>query len=135
MAVMMIQQPEELLQMSRKERLKMANIKGGQEVSEVLIQEGVHTEETWGENSASAEPVIYMIGKYVVGGFYRVHANRGVDENLNAPGMNFEPLAFSTSCNDPDEVLGSCTNRFYAYGVIGRLAMIAAARELGANHD
>ena len=29
-----------------------------------------------------------MIDRYVVGGFYRVNAARGVDENLNAPGMS-----------------------------------------------
>jgi glutamate--cysteine ligase len=39
-----------------------------------------------------------MIDRYVVGGFYRVHSGRGKDENLNAPGMHFEPLAFETSC-------------------------------------
>jgi glutamate--cysteine ligase len=51
-------------------------------------------------NDAVAEPVVYMIDRYVVGGFYRVHAERGADENLNAPGSSFVPLAFaeSTSC-------------------------------------
>ena len=36
-----------------------------------------------------AEPVVYMIDRYVVGGFYRVNEARGIDENLNAPGMQF----------------------------------------------
>jgi hypothetical protein len=43
-----------------------------------------------------------MIDRFVVGGFYRVHSGRGKDENLNAPGMHFEPLAFETSCSLPD---------------------------------
>ena len=43
-----------------------------------------------------------MIDRSVVGGFYRVHTERGRDENLNAPGMHFVPLAFATSCNLPD---------------------------------
>ena len=55
------------------------------EVSEVIIQEGVPTYERM--NDAVAEPVVYMIDRYVVGGFYRVHAERGIDENLNAPGV------------------------------------------------
>jgi hypothetical protein len=38
-----------------------------------------------------------MMDRYVVGGFYRVHAERGVDENLNAPGASFVPLAFAES--------------------------------------
>ncbi len=29
-------------------------------------------------NDAVAEPVVYMIDRYVVGGFYRVHAERGI---------------------------------------------------------
>ena len=71
----------------------MSVIKDGQEVSEVIIQEGVLTYER--VNDAVAEPVVYMIDRYVVGGFYRVHAERGIDENLNAPGASFVPLAFA----------------------------------------
>jgi len=82
-----------------------------------------------------AEPVVYMIDRYVVGGFYRIHADRGIDENLNAPGSSFVPLAFSESHHlpKPGEKPGvSAPNRFYMYGVIGRLAMLAAAYELEA---
>jgi len=74
-----------------------------------------------------------MIDRYVVGGFYRVHPERGIDENLNAPGMHFVPLAFHCSCNLPDQRAApgaSALNRFYIYGVIGRLALLAAALEL-----
>jgi glutamate--cysteine ligase len=53
-------------------------------VTDVIIQEGVLTAERM--NEAVAEPVVYMMDRYVVGGFYRVHAERGIDENLNAPG-------------------------------------------------
>ena len=38
---------------------------------DVIVQEGVHTFERIDE--AVAEPVVYMIDRYVVGGFYRVH--------------------------------------------------------------
>ena len=47
--------------------------------------------------------------------------------------MHFEPLAFTTGCNLPDYASGnpdSLPNRFYAYGVVGRLACLAAALEL-----
>ena len=66
---------------------------------EVMIQEGVLTNER--VNDAVAEPVVYMMDRYVVGGFYRVHAERGVDENLNAPGARFVPLAFEESAHLP----------------------------------
>ena len=100
--------------------------------SEVILQEGVHTVETWGDMNATAEPVVYMIDHHVVGGFYRVHQKRSTVENLNAPGMQFEPLAFAESCIAPNKELepNANPNRFYAYGVIARLALLAAAREI-----
>jgi glutamate--cysteine ligase len=131
MGVMTVRNVDEVIALNRKQRNKMSVGKEGLEVSEVLIQEGVHTFETL--NDAVAEPVIYMIDRYVVGGFYRVHTGRGKDENLNAPGMHFEPLAFDTGCNLPDYGCNnpdSPPNRFYAYGVVGRLACLAAAVEL-----
>jgi len=79
-----------------------------------------------------AEPVVYMIDHFVVGGFYRVNSQRGMDENLNAPGMHFKPLAFESSCSLPDPDCGpnDAPNRFYAYGVVARLALLAAALEM-----
>ena len=62
----------------------MSVVKEGLEVSSVIIQEGVPTFESI--HDAIAEPVVYMIDRFVVGGFYRVHTERGKDENLNAPG-------------------------------------------------
>ena len=74
----------------------MAVVKEGLEVTSVIIQEGVPTFESI--DDAIAEPVVYMIDRFVVGGFYRVHAARGKDENLNAPGAQFVPLAFESPC-------------------------------------
>ena len=118
---------------NRKTRNKMSVIKDGQQVNQVIIQEGVITHEQL--NDAVAEPVVYMMDRYVVGGFYRVHAERGIDENLNAPGSSFVPLAFEESAHTPQPGIkpgASAPNRFYMYGVIGRLAMLAASYELEA---
>jgi glutamate--cysteine ligase len=68
-------------------------------------------------------------------GFYRVHAERGIDENLSAPGSSYVPLAFARSSHLPrrgEKPGASAPNRFYMYGVIGRLAMVAASYELEA---
>jgi len=132
MGVMTIRDSQELKQLNRKQRTKMAASKGGQKVTKVIIQEGVYSFETWGAEKAVAEPVVYMLGEHVVGGFYRVHKDRSPSESLNAPGMYFEPLAFELSCNTPDHNLtyNAEPNRFYAYGVIARLALLAGAREL-----
>jgi len=121
MAVMMIQSPDDLATLNRKQRTRMSTAKGGQNVTKVFIQEGVPTFETINDG-AVAEPVVYLMGRHVLGGFYRVHEKRGPHENLNAPGMNFKPLSFNTGCHQ--------VNRFYAYSVIARLAALAAAREL-----
>ncbi|MFV1996763.1 MAG: glutamate--cysteine ligase [Acidiferrobacterales bacterium] len=132
MGIMTVRSVEEVRDLNRKQRTKMAKIKEGQIVSDVIVQEGVYTNETWGDARAVAEPVVYMIDHFVIGGFYRVHTERGTNENLNAPGMHFEPLAFAESCSTPDQTMApdSFPNRFYAYGVIARLALLAAAREL-----
>ncbi|MGB6976901.1 MAG: glutamate--cysteine ligase [Gammaproteobacteria bacterium] len=132
MAVMMVRSADDIKHLNHKQRTNMAKTKNGQPVTQVIIQEGVYTFETWGNDQAVAEPVAYMIGRHVVGGFYRVHTKRGIDENLNSPGMHFEPLAFASACNCPhvNRIASEQANRFYAYGVIARLALIAAAREL-----
>jgi len=138
MAIMTVKNIEDVRELNRKQRNKMAQTKEGQAVTDVMVQEGVYTFETWRDKDAVAEPVVYMIDHFVIGGFYRVHTQRGPNENLNAPGMHFEPLAFAGSCAypDPEQEPDASPNRFYAYGVIARLALLAAARELQAvSHD
>ncbi|MDD5326112.1 MAG: glutamate--cysteine ligase [Polaromonas sp.] len=133
MGIMTVRDVKDLQGLSRKTKNKMSVTKEGQLLSEVIIQEGVLTNER--VNDAVAEPVVYMMDRYVVGGFYRVHAERDVDENLNAPGASFVPLAFADSGRlpQPGEKPGSSSpNRFYMYGVVGRLAMLAASYELEA---
>jgi glutamate--cysteine ligase len=122
-SVMMLRQSSEL-----KNHKDIALFKG-----ELVVQEGVLTKERM--NDAVAEPVVYMMDRYVVGGFYRVHADRGMDENLCSPGSRYVPLAFAegTELPQPGVKAGaSAPNRFYMYGVIGRLAMLAASYELEA---
>ena len=133
MGVLMLKDAAEIKALNRKARANMSIGKGGQKITRVIIQEGVPTYEVIGPHKSVAEPVIYMIGQHVIGGFYRVHTKKGIDENLNSPGMSFEPLAFANPCNIPDvdDLPDACQNRFYAYGVISRLAWIAAAKEMG----
>ncbi|MDM8558790.1 glutamate--cysteine ligase [Candidatus Parabeggiatoa sp. HSG14] len=132
MGVMTVHSAEEISDLNRKQRTRMSATKEGKSIRRVILQEGVYTFETLGANNAVAEPVVYMIDHFVVGGFYRVHTTRGINENLNAPGMHFEPIPFADSCITPDQNMApdACPNRFYAYGVIARLALLAAAREL-----
>ena len=151
MGVMSVKSADEVRGLNRKNRNKMAKIKEGLEVSEVIVQEGIYTYETL--HGAVSEPVVYMIDRFVVGGFFRVHEGRGADENLNATGMSFVPLNHAipvAESNQNDECsrrvfeqwqeLGvpqtktadpDCgCNRLYVYGVMARLSLLAAAVEL-----
>lgn len=130
MGIMTVKDASEVRSLNRKQRNKMAVVKEGMHVTDVLVQEGVYTFESI--NDAVAEPVVYMVDHFVVGGFYRVHTGRAVDENLNAPGMHFVPLAFDTSCilPNPECAPDDMQNRFYAYAVVARIALLAAALEL-----
>ncbi len=121
--VLMLRQSSELT-----DHKDLASFRG-----ELVVQEGVLTKERM--NDAVAEPVVYMMDRYVVGGFYRVHADRGMDENLCSPGSRYVPLAFAEGTELPKPGIkpgASAPNRFYMYGVVGRLAMLAASYELEA---
>ncbi|MDR1969026.1 MAG: glutamate--cysteine ligase [Burkholderiaceae bacterium] len=98
---------------------------------EVIIQEGVLTHERIDE--AVAEPVVYTIDRYVVSGFYRAHAGLRQDECLTVPGAHLVPLAFDGAALLPRPGIrggASEPNRFYMYGVVARLALVAASYEL-----
>jgi len=130
MAIMSVDTPEDVLNLNRKQRNKMSSTKEGLGTEQMMVQEGVYTYETWEE--AVAEPVVYMIHNQVIGGFYRVHTGKTATDNLNSPGMHFEPLSSETcwTCPDQTQDCDAMPNRFYAYGVVARLALLAAAREI-----
>ncbi len=149
MGIMSVKSVDEVRNMNRDTRKKMSSMKEGKENTGVIIQEGVYTFEKWRDPGSDAsdmtagsvppgdmvaEPVVYMIDHYVVGGFYRVHGGRSNTENLNAPGAQFRQLAFNNACNCPEPAAAPDAepNRFYAYGVVARLALLAAARETAA---
>lgn len=127
MGVMTLRTPEEIHNLNRKERTRMSSGKGGVDIHRVLIQEGVYTNEKEKENQGAGEAVVYMVGKEIVGGFYRLHADRKSDENLNAPGMYFDNARFEILEKTHPALL-------YAYRVVARLALLAAAREISGDH-
>ncbi|MDR5830115.1 glutamate--cysteine ligase [Caballeronia sp. LP006] len=128
--VMTVHDASEVAALTKRERTRMNDAKEGLQVHDVIVQEGVHTFER--VENAVAEPVVYMIDRYVVGGFYRVHDSRERDQNLNAPGMHFVPLGFEhTALPDAHAKPGAAPpNRFYMYGVVARLGLLAASVEL-----
>ena len=128
MAVHIIKHPQELYHLNRKQKNKMAYTKGGQPVSSAIIQEGVYSINTIHNTHAVAEPVTYLIGNRVIGGFYRGHHTKNSIGNLNTKGMFFSGF----TKKETETLLNvACENKnFYAYNVISRLAFLAASHEL-----
>ena len=85
MGIMTVRDAKEIEALAQRSRNK-GGAKDGEDLNDLIVQEGVLTNER--VHNGVAEPVVYMIDRYVVGGFYRVHAERGIDENLNAPGFS-----------------------------------------------
>ncbi|MBT7236547.1 MAG: glutamate--cysteine ligase [Gammaproteobacteria bacterium] len=132
MGIMQVRNIDELMSLNRKQRTKMLKTKGGNKVDRVILQEGIYSNEILKPTNHVAEPVIYSFGSNLVGGFYRLHDAKNNSENLNSPGMTFHPIPFKEACINPNdnETIYSDTNKFYIYGVIARLAILAASKEL-----
>jgi glutamate--cysteine ligase len=123
LGVIQVKDPTEIQAWNYKARKKMKAAKGGREVNEVIIQEGVPTA-VQGAGGTTAEPVIYMIGCQLAGGFLRAHGDKGDEENLNSPGAVFQRLCVS----DLNVKMEGCPQE-NAYGWIARLAFLSVAIE------
>ena len=98
LAVIRVSSGEEVKEWTYKSRKKMKAAKGGRSVEEVIIQEGIPSIVTAEE--ASAEPVIYMIGCELAGGFLRTHAEKSATESLNSPGAVYKKLCVTDLAED-----------------------------------
>lgn len=122
LAVIRVASGKEVLQWNYKSRKKMKAAKGGREVEDVIIQEGIPSRVQ--NEGASAEPVIYMIGGDLAGGFLRSHAEKDATESLNSPGAVFKRLCVS----DLNVSLDSHPLE-NVYGWSARLGLLAIAYE------
>ena len=132
MGVISIDDINQIKNLNRKQRNKMLSTKGNMNLDKVILQEGVYSFEEIKHTNSVAEPVIYSFSNFLIGGFYRAHENKANNENLNSPGMIFHPIPLNDICISPDMDLpiDSQINKYYVYGVIARLAILAAAKEL-----
>jgi glutamate--cysteine ligase len=126
-----VKEGAELMQLNEEKRRQLITLASGSNSAiPVMIQEGVPTIET--VDTHVAEPVVYLVDKFVVGGFYRFNAQPQNEQDMQLPGADFRQLPFAKPCNMPDcgEDTTAAPNRFYAYGVVARLAALAASLEL-----
>ena len=103
-----------------------------------MIQEGVPTATL--VQRLAAEPVIYLVGAELIGGFLRTNTERGIEENLNSQGMVFKKLCMSDLKRPDriDETFGGESDASddeepvleLVYGSIARLSALATGKEL-----
>lgn len=123
LAVMRIQSGDEVRALNNRTRTKMKAAKGGRDVEEVIIQEGVPSI-VKADGGVTAEPTIYLIGCQLAGGFLRTHAEKGPTESLNSPGAVYKRLCVadlkvSVEGNPMENV----------YGWIAKLGVLAIGLE------
>lgn len=126
LGVTQVESGADVLSWSYKSRKKMKAAKGGRDIEEVIIQEGVPT--TLTSSGATAEPTIYMIGCRLAGGFLRTHESKGPRESLNSPGAVFRRLCVSDL---KISVEGHPMEN--VYGWVAQISFLAIAREAAAH--
>jgi glutamate--cysteine ligase len=122
LAVIQVRSGQAVLDWNYKSRKKMKAAKGGRDVEEVIIQEGIPTILKY--ESSTAEPTIYMIGPELAGGFLRTHGEKGPDESLNSPGAVYKKLCIS----DLKDSSAHCPME-NVYGWLARLSALAVGLE------
>lgn len=122
LGVVKVSSAQEILEWTYNARKKMKAAKGGRDIEEVIIQEGIPS--IVKSESASAEPVIYMVGCELAGGFLRTHAEKSSTESLNSPGAVYKKLCVTDLADDrmkcPDENV---------YGWSAKLGLLAIGLE------
>lgn len=92
LGIMAVTAGEELLHLSNRKFKRLMYSKGGLEVENFLIQEGVPTA-LHGEGGAPVEPVVYLVDGEAASWFYRTNPKKGDMENLNSPSAQFLPYS------------------------------------------
>jgi len=125
MAVWSVFDPQDILEINKKERNKMNMLKGSTQTHKVMIQEGIITADKINNNPC--EPMIYMINGNVAQNLFRTNESRDDHISLNASGANFYNLE-----NLPQEnnFIDSQNNFIIVYELIAKMASLASAIEL-----
>lgn len=139
MGIMTAYSVDDLKDLNRRARNKMSVGKGSSAITSVIVQEGIPTSTLY--EGKAAEPVIYLFGSELMGGFLRSHTKKGAEDNLNSPGAVFQKLCMSDLQElMEDAVYGPRAGRDsvdadeflleLVYGSIARIAVLATGREL-----
>ena len=130
MGIMVAHSSDEVVNMNRRTRNKMSVGKNRMPIESVVVQEGVPTATL--VDRLAAEPVIYLFGNELIGGFLRTNTLKGDEENLNSQGMVFKKLCMSDlrdADTESDEEAKTPTLEL-VYGSIARISALATGIEL-----
>lgn len=122
LAVMKVESADQIRSLNNKSRKKMKAAKGGRDVEEVILQEGIPS--IVRADGAAAEPTIYLVGCQLLGGFLRSHKDKDATESLNSPGAVYKRL-----CVSDLKVSVSGHPMENVYGWIARLGVLAIGLE------
>ncbi len=126
--IMVAHSAEEIRTMNRRTKNKMSIGKNKRQIDSLVVQEGVPTA-TLVDRLAS-EPVIYLFGCELIGGFLRTNTERGIEENLNSQGMVFRKLCMSDLREEAEEGTGEDLSLELVYGAVARISALATGLEL-----
>jgi glutamate--cysteine ligase len=123
LAVTQVNSGQEVKEWNNKARKKMKAAKGGAKVTEIILQEGIPSI-VKSDDGATAEPVIYMFGCQLIGGFFRTHSKKSENESLNSPGAVFKRMCMTDLRMEPDQHMEE-----NVYGWLAKLSSLAVALE------
>ena len=120
LGIMSVTSGEQLLTLSNRKFKRLMYSKGGADVDNFLIQEGVPTMLKTLEG-APVEPVVYLIDGEAASWFYRINSKKGEMENLNSPSAEFN------SYSDVGVIYGEHAHGWHA--LVAELSMLAMGAE------
>lgn len=121
LGIMAVKSGSELLKLSNRKMNKLMYSKGGADVENFLIQEGIPTSLNT-ESGAPVEPVVYLIDGQAASWFYRVNPSKSDIDNLNSPSARFE------SFSESGGLYGAHAHGWHA--LVAELSMLAMGKEL-----
>ncbi len=126
LGIMAVTSGDQLLTLSNRKFKKLMYSKGGVDVENFLIQEGVPTTMKTSDG-ASVEPVVYLVDGEAASWFYRINNKKGEMENLNSPSARF------SSFSEVGDSFGTHARTWHA--LVAELSMLAMGAESQAQLD
>ena len=120
LGIMAVTSGDELLNLSNRKFKRLMYSKGGVDVENFLIQEGVPTILSTPEG-APVEPVVYLVDGEAASWFYGINYKKGEMENLNSPSAEFH------SYSDVGMSYGEHAHGWHA--LLAELSMLAMGAE------